>query len=272
MIFKTRERWPGPLAEAGWLRSHLKDKNLRVLDVRSYFGQTIAGYPWGHIPGAFSANPDTFFTMGSADRHILPRDVLEPALSTLGLGRNVSIVVYDETTGPSAALAYWAFLAMGFGHVSVLNGGWQGWTQGGGPVEKDLPGFPEPAFSPAASGDHLLADTGYVIKALERGDAQFVDARTPAEFAAEHIPGAVSWPWTENILREREPEWLKPKSDLAHHAETLGLSPKREVICYCDTGAQAAHLCFVLRYLGFLRTRLYVGSWDAWSKSEAYAT
>ncbi len=261
MLFDRGKSWPRPLVSARWLEAHLRDRHLRVLDVREFFGQAIAGYPWGHIPGALSTSPDAFFTLGSAHRRLLSRDELEPALRTLGLSSDVSIVVYDETTGTLATLAFWALLALGFERVGVLDGGWQGWLRQGGPVEKDLPKFPKPGFSPTAVGGRMMADEEYVAGAVERGGARFVDARTPDEFSEGHIPGAISWPWRENVSRDADSEWLKPISALKRRSEELGLSPEAEVICYCNAGVQASHVCFVLHLLGFRHVRLYPGSW-----------
>jgi thiosulfate/3-mercaptopyruvate sulfurtransferase len=136
-------------------------------------------------------------------------------------------------------------------------------------VEKELPRFPRPGFSPADSGSHLLVGPEYVSRSVKKGVTRFVDARTPDEFSAGHIPGAVSWPWRESVVRDSDSEWLKPVPELRRISEKLGLSPEEEVICYCNTGVQASHVCFVLRLLGFRNARLYTGSWDAWEPCSA---
>jgi thiosulfate/3-mercaptopyruvate sulfurtransferase len=249
------------LVQVEWLRKNLKSKDIRILDVRDTFGQATAGYPWGHIPGAFPFNPDAFFTL-PPHRNVRLLDDLRRELEPLGFARGLRFVIYDESTRTSSTLTYWMLKTLGFGDVSVLDGGWQGWLYSGSPVEDSMPRFPAPAFD-ASVQDSLLATTDFVLDNL--GRIKLIDARTEREYASGHIPGAVWWPWTDNIRRDSESEWLAPRDLLMHKAqEAVGLGEDDEIVCYCNTGGQASHVCFVLDLLGFSRVRLYIGSWDEW--------
>ncbi|HKK13309.1 MAG TPA: rhodanese-like domain-containing protein, partial [Gammaproteobacteria bacterium] len=46
--------------------------------------------------------------------------------------------------------------------------------------------------------------------------------------------------------------------------ETLGITPDREVITYCQTHHRSAHTYIVLRSLGYPRVKGYPGSWSDW--------
>jgi thiosulfate/3-mercaptopyruvate sulfurtransferase len=45
----------------------------------------------------------------------------------------------------------------------------------------------------------------------------------------------------------------------------LGITPDKEIVTYCRSGARAAHTHLLLRNLGFPRVRNYDGSWLEWS-------
>ena len=255
-----KTRLPGKLVQADWLRKNLK-KGLRILDVRATFGQATAGYPWGHIPGAFPFDPGSLFTLPPR-RRLRSVEDLRRELEPLGFAQDARFVIYDETTRTSSTLTYWMLKSLGFREVSILDGGWQGWLVQGAPAEDSLPDFPRPAFEPSLDGS-LLASTGEIAERL--GEIKLIDARTEKEFLKGHIPGAIWWPWTRNIRRDAESEWLESRDVLAETAQSLGLSRDDEIVCYCNAGVAASHVCFVLDWLGFEKVRLYIGSWDEWS-------
>lgn len=76
--------------------------------------------------------------------------------------------------------------------------------------------------------------------ALARGGARVVDVRTPAEFAAGHVPGAVNVPFDE--VRRRAAE--------------LG-GPETPLVLYCRSGRRSAIAAEALRELGYSKV------WDA---------
>jgi rhodanese-related sulfurtransferase len=85
---------------------------------------------------------------------------------------------------------------------------------------------------------------------LVAGGIKVVDVRTPAEFAAGHVPGAVNIPLEEVERR---------------HAE-IG-PPATPVLVYCRTGRRSGLAAQALRTRGF--DRIYdLQAWDLWVKSE----
>lgn len=82
------------------------------------------------------------------------------------------------------------------------------------------------------------------LQARTDAGAQLVDVRTPAEFAAGHIPGAVNIPVDE--LRER-------------HAEI----PTQDVIVYCQVGQRGHTAATLLRELGITADNLD-GGYRTW--------
>ena len=101
-----------------------------------------------------------------------------------------------------------------------------------------LPALPVHAGEPVAPAE--------LSARLAHKDApQLLDVRTPEEFAAGHIPGAV----------------LIPHETLA---QRLGeLDRARPVVVYCRTGRRATIAETLLRERGFEVSQLQ-GSWQAW--------
>jgi len=82
---------------------------------------------------------------------------------------------------------------------------------------------------------------------MDGGDVTVLDVRTEAEFAVEHIAGAVLIPDTE--IRESAPELLTDK--------------KRTILIYCRTGIRSERAARLLIELGY--TRVYdFGGIDDW--------
>jgi rhodanese-related sulfurtransferase len=101
--------------------------------------------------------------------------------------------------------------------------------------------------SPVADTDPVPA--AELLARLEAGTAPLIlDVRTPEEFAAGHIPGAVNLPHTS--LSERLGE--------------LGDDPDREIVVHCKSGRRAALAQAALGQAGFTRIRHLDGDMDGW--------
>lgn len=70
--------------------------------------------------------------------------------------------------------------------------------------------------------------------ALVANGAKLVDVRTPGEFAASHVPGAV------NI----------PVGELGNRLKELG-DPSAPIVLYCRSGARSARASGILKKAGF---------------------
>ena len=93
---------------------------------------------------------------------------------------------------------------------------------------------------------------GELLRRIDRGDkVMVVDARTPTEFAAGHVPGAVNLPFQQIVKRT---------------AEVPG--PKDgEVVIYCGHGPRAWIAGAALRYAEFRNVTYLRGHWAAWRRS-----
>ncbi len=118
----------GPLVSAAWLREHLGDTGVRVVDCRFRLGEPGAAERlWceEHIPGAtfLDVDRDLAGPPGERGRHPLPgAEAFEAAARRAGIGRDALVVAYDEAAEGGAARLWWLLRHFGHSEVVVLDG------------------------------------------------------------------------------------------------------------------------------------------------------
>lgn len=132
----------------------------------------------------------------------LPRRLLEFRLPGLVTATATPIAIYDEDGG-LAELAAPTLRELGYTDVRPLAGGLAAWRAAGRPVVQGI-NVPSKVF-----GERMLHEMKTpqippheLAGRIERGeDLVIVDSRTPEEYARGCIPGAVSVPGGELVLR-----------------------------------------------------------------------
>lgn len=251
---------PGLLVTPAWLAQRLENPALRLLDVRE-----SAGYDEGHIPGAVHVSlPSLNCEIDNIPGMLLPGDAFARAMSRLGVSRNCAIVIYDDNWGLPAARVLWALARYGHNSLAILNGGIDRWQEEGYPLTTEA-NDPVPAPFHVEPRDEHLATRDWLAQHLSDRDLVLLDTRAPGEFAAGHLPGAVCWDWINGVPMG---SWdtVRPAADLRQELARLGVTPEKEIVTYCRSGARAAHTYLLLRHLGFSRVRLYDGSWLDWAR------
>ncbi|MDP9364050.1 MAG: sulfurtransferase, partial [Chloroflexota bacterium] len=251
---------PEWLADAAWLRERLGGPGLRVVALTS-----AEEYAAGHVPGAVPIDwPELELTDTSEPAVAAWRGEVEAKLTPLGMRPDDTVVVYDGGTLYAPRL-WWVLRHLGHRDVRVLDGGLPAWVAAGGQVETagTWVGYSPDDPYRGAPDDALLATKEEVVASLGDPGAVLVDARSPEEYAAGHIPGAVNVPFTANA-RPDDPKSWKPAAELRALYEAAGLAPGTRVIPYCSTGVRSAVTAFTLALLGY-DIALYTGSWAEWS-------
>jgi thiosulfate/3-mercaptopyruvate sulfurtransferase len=179
------------------------------------------------------------------------------------------VVVYDDTSGTSAARCWWLLRHHGHADVRVLDGGWSWWLKVGGAVETGVATAPYGDFS-ARPGGLPLIGAGDAARLAE--DGVLLDARAPERFRGEvepvdpvagHVPGAFNLPTARNLVTEgKRAGRYRSRAELAAEYD-LALAPGTEVGVYCGSGITAAHDVLALDLLG-VTAALYAGSWSEW--------
>jgi thiosulfate/3-mercaptopyruvate sulfurtransferase len=246
-----------------WLREHLEDPQVRVVDARVADPRLPMGYRASHIPGAvpFDLNRD-MYEMAPGGPRIRSFDAIAQTLGERGIANDSTIVIYDEGTGPLTGTTYWMLKYMGHPDVRVLNGGWHAWSQAGGPTTKDVPQVTPTTYTARIDEDqHSTAE--WIQENASREDLVLLDTRMDSEFYMGHIPGAANLSFDEAI--DYQTQGLKDEEVLRQQFESVGATPDKEIVVYCGSGARSAHTYLVLKSLGYPRVRNYKGSMMDWA-------
>jgi thiosulfate/3-mercaptopyruvate sulfurtransferase len=267
---------PRTLVSTAWLDAHLKDPDLRVLDGSWYLaeaGRDARGeYEAGHIPGARFFDIDEIADQRSALPHMAPPpEKFISRLRAMGVGDGHQVVVYDGAGIFSAPRVWWTFRLMGKTDVAVLDGGLPKWRAEGRPIE-DMPPVLRDRHMTVQRQAGLVKDVTQVAHASKLGEAQIVDARSPARFRGEeperrpglrsgHIPGARNVHYATLLNADGT---MKDEHALRAAFADAGVDLSRPIITSCGSGITAAVLSLALERIGHRNHALYDGSWAEW--------
>ena len=149
----------------------------------------------------------------------------------------------------------WTLLELGHPRAQLLQDGFAGWSGG---VETGAPTAVAGDYRVATPASSLRVDAAWVLAHLDDPAVALVDARSPEEFAAGHIPGALGVDWHDNV----EAGALRGSDALA--SLYPGLDRGQTIVAYCKSGMRASLTFVILRALGYPDVRLYDGSWNEW--------
>ncbi|MEP6572011.1 MAG: sulfurtransferase [Gemmatimonadota bacterium] len=243
-----------------------------ILDVRPEW----TDYLQNHIPGAAWLNIET---LRASDHglpfQLLPGETYAMLFSRLGVQRDQPVIIYSagETRDIDATYVAWLLSSLGQSQVSVLDGGFAKWVFEGRRVDQRYPEARVPDFPNRGLAAEIATLTD-VRAATESHNVLLVDARNPQQFAGAagaqirrgHIPGAVNHPWTTDLEKRDFALVWKTQAELKASYSTQGITADRDIIVYCNTGTEASHVYFALRYLlGYPRVRIYAGAWSEWA-------
>lgn len=262
-----------------WLRAHLDDAPLVVLDARFSLDDEEWGeraYREGHIPGARYADTATHLAgeiiPGVTGRRPFPEpERFAEQLGAWGIDDTTQVVAYDADGGRMSAARVWLMLKwMGHDRVAVLDGGWQAWLAAGGAITQTVP-EPERTTFPLRLRPELLADVDEVDEHRQRPRTCVFDSRGAEGYhgggvyhdaVRGHIAGAGLADranTTHADLTFRSPAELR-----SYYLDLLdGVEPS-EVIYYCGSGITAAQNVLAMSIAGLEGSRMYVGSWSEW--------
>lgn len=273
--------YPGPVVSAEWLRSHLRDEGVRIVDATVHLPDTgrdaRAEYLAEHIPGAVFLDFEQVADQANPLRRKLPpREHFAAEVGALGIDNRTHVVAYDTPGLYSAARVWWLFRHYGYDNVSILDGGLKAWKAAQGPVEAGEVSVAKATFVPGESRN-LAAFWQDVLEASNTGSAQILDARTPGRFSGAeldrypgtrpgHIPHSTNLYWAD--LLDPQTRKLLPADTLRERLANAGITGDRPVTLTCGSGLTACILALGLHLTGNDRWRVYDGSWDEWGRRQ----
>lgn len=241
------------LLDIDWLKNHLSDENLVILDTRPK-----VAYLYGHLPNALSLTIEHMIKLDQYGSNLAPdTEIATQIFSSLGIDKTKTVLIYGDPMDPSSARIAWTLLYFGHKETFLLDSNVQELSKNGIELTRKL-GQPKPSvFVPIINNDiRILSD--HLKDNLEK--YTILDARTFQEYVSGHIPGSILKPYSDGI------SYLGHLFNDTTSLQTLfsDISKDKQIVCYCMHGHRASSLFFQLKVAGFGNVKLYDGSFVEW--------
>jgi thiosulfate/3-mercaptopyruvate sulfurtransferase len=261
-----------------WLKNHLNDRNVKVIDCSFSLGDSSAGktsYLKEHIPGAvyFDLEKDlSGHVKEHGGRHPLPnmKNFLRK-IENAGIDNESIIIAYDQGEGAFASRCWWLFRYLGHEQVFVLNGGFKAWKEKGLETQAAVPDYGERSYTPSFK-ENMLASLEEVERISEgksrailldsRSKERYLGLEEPIDRIPGHIPNAINTPWTEGVDKGFFHNLDRQKQRFA------SLDKDDHIVVYCGSGVTATPNILFLLEAGFQDVKLYAGSYSDWVSYE----
>ncbi|QOU04431.1 hypothetical protein IM720_27700 [Pseudomonas fluorescens] len=233
-----------------------KKAGVKIIDIRSK-----AEYDKGHIDGAILL-PWQKLNVSERDGFRLEYaedEQIENAVSDAGLSYDDTLLVYGATS--LVGRAYVVLDYAGFSKVYVLDGGISQWK---GKLSTKAT-IVEPSGFKLTQKNENRVDKDVVARSIGRKDVVILDGRALGASIDGLIPTAKAVP-AVSFLNEKTTEIL-PREQLLSQLAAKGVTPDKEVISYCGSGAAASSSYLYLKDLGFKNVKFYDKSYDEWTTS-----
>jgi thiosulfate/3-mercaptopyruvate sulfurtransferase len=160
--------------------------------------------------------------------------------------------------------------AIGHGdQVSMLDGGIKLWESEKRPIATAAPRVTTGTLT-ARPMPEFMVDAAWVRSRLESPQIRLLDVRTTNEWNNGHLPGATLILW-QDLFADRQMLKFKTRDDIRALLAKAGVGPNQEAVMYCMIGMRASLMYFAARAAG-VPARVYVGSWQDWSKDSKNPT
>ncbi len=242
-------------------------KTFVILDAREK-----AKYEAGHIPGSIWVDHAAWAKTFGEGEHA---NAWSQRISKLGIAADSKVVVLDDNLTKDAARIWWILKFWGVADVRLLNGGWKDWTAAKLEVTQDASADPRGVQFNAVSRADRLATKDFLLKAIDGGKLQIVDARSEKEFCgtekmnnkkAGAMPGAKQLEWTD--LLDAKTHRFKPADELKKRFADAGIALDKPSATHCQSGGRASVMAFGMELMGAKDVRNYYKSWGEWGNAD----
>ena len=264
------------LVSVQWLRQHLGDERLLVLDAS--VPPVVPGYESINKEGSFRVIPGArrfdydqqICKPNSSLPHMMPSaELFEEEVGKLGTKQDSIIVVYDDVGLYASPRAWWMFRAMGHKQAAVLDGGLPAWIEADNEIADKYANVVAGNFQ-ANLDEDLFCDFNVVLAALDDSECCVLDARSAGRFKgleAEprpevregHMPNAKNLPFPKVL----DGDFLKPADELQQLFTNFATADKKIITC-CGSGITACILTLAANVAGYENLSVYDGSWAEW--------
>ncbi|QIT55094.1 sulfurtransferase [Aquisalimonas sp. 2447] len=235
-----------------------------------------------HIPGSVNVSDIFYYLAATTDDGLAElHQQFAELFGAAGLdGSKTAIVCEDalNTQYGGSCRGYWLLSYLGYPSAGILDGGIRAWKASGRRMTTDVT-QPEPVTFPLSPRSGLLVTKAQMLAALDRDDLVLLDNRDRDEWLGEssspygkdfvprkgRLPGALWLEWYE-LMDDSDVPAFKSSAEIREIAGSRGIAPDDDVIIYCFKGARASNTFVALRQAGFRNLRIYLSSWNEWSK------
>ncbi|MEK6965815.1 MAG: sulfurtransferase [Thermoproteota archaeon] len=266
---------PEVLVETDWVAQNSPNEKRILVEV-DYDPEN--GYRKGHIKGSsliwWKRDVNDPVT-----RDIVNKEQFEKLMSKNGITTDSEVILYGDFNNWFAAFVFWVFKYYGHKNIKIMNGGRKKWELEKREYTTEEPKIAQTQYSAQKADEKIRAYLDNVRGSLGKSGIVMIDVRSPKEFTGEitappeypmehaqrggHIPGAKNIPWATAVNDENGT--FKTVEDLKKIYSEKGITPDKNVICYCRIGERSSHTWFVLKYLlGYQNVVNYDGSWTEW--------
>ncbi len=195
---------PERLVSTSWVAENLAAENLVVLES----DEDILLYSTGHIPGAQKIDWHTELN-DEVTRDYVDGEGFAKLLSSKGISRDTTVVIYGDKSNWWAAYALWVFTLFGHEDVRLMDGGRDKWIAEGRELTTDKPVVTPSDYPVVERQDEAIR--AFLPEVLAHLGNPLIDVRSPEEYSGErthmpaypeegalrggHIPSAASVPW-----------------------------------------------------------------------------
>ncbi len=245
-----------------WLKKNIDNPRVVIIDL-----QPKKNYDKGHIKGAVSIPGQPPAQLLFNPKLLMPKlETMTDRLSNAGINKDSLVVVYDSGAFMWAARLYWILDFLGHDNVGILQVGFGGWEKGEIPVSTTPFEASRKEFIPRIDNSKIKTKLDTL---LAIGKKTIIDGRVSPHYKGKeslakrygHIPTAKNYACTQNYEVTASGNRMRDLKDLKSVYKDL--DKNKEIILYCDGGAEAALNYIVLQELGY-KTAVYDGSWLEW--------
>ena len=256
----SAEKQVPTVVPVSWIKDNLKNPNLVIVDLRKK-----EDYDKGHITGA--VNMPGLESLFEKDTWMIPKlDFLKELLSNAGINKDSLVVVYDNGDFFWAARLYWILEVFGHENVGLSKYAYGKYIQDNLPTTTEMSKPVRTEFIPRVDNNQIETKLSTLMAI---GKKTIIDGREKSHYEGKdsiakrfgHIPTALNYACTNNFQVSKDGNFMKDFDELEKVYKDL---PKeKEILLYCQGGAESALNYIVLKKLGF-KASVYDGSWKEW--------
>ncbi|NVJ53036.1 MAG: sulfurtransferase [Campylobacteraceae bacterium] len=262
-LFATEKNMPS-IVDISWLKQNISNPKLVLLDLRKK-----ELYEKDHIKNAVNIPAlENLFD----EKFFMPNiEKLQEVFSNAGIKNDSLVVAYDDGSFIWSARLYWILEILGHNNVGILKVGYKNWEEDSFALS-DKPFIPKKSnFTPRVDNTKVQTKLSTL---LSIGKKTIIDGRKESHYLGKesiakrfgHIPTAENYACTQNYQVTTKGNKIKNLDKLK--AIYKDIPKDKEIILYCDGGAEAALNYIVLQELGY-KASVYDGSWIEWGNDEA---